>query len=143
MKNGRAKGIVLSLCIACILWICFSLYAVSRKTLGNEAPSAIGMLSISIGAVLGFNGFAAEVIGLEAFVTSLNNEMAILPLSLSKILGMTTHLNIDPDLPIYAIACGAFLVFGGAILLGFGKRARLKISELLSAHDPYQTRPPA
>jgi hypothetical protein len=115
--------VFLSLCMACILWMCFSLYAVSRKAMGNGAPRAIGMLSIAFGAVLGFNGFAAEVIGPEAFVTSLNNDMAVLPLSLSKILGMATHLNINPDLPKYAMACGAILVLGGWILLRFGKRA--------------------
>jgi len=41
----------------------------------------------------------------------------MLPLGLSRILGITTHPGIPPELPIYLMAIGAlFLSFGGLLL---------------------------
>lgn len=113
----------LGLGIACVLWMFSALYAVSRH-LGMAPLSAIGMLSVSVGGVLLFNGLTAGVIGLEAFATGLNSDLSILPLSLSKILGITTHLNIDPGLPRSAGAGGAALVLGGWMLHRLATRGK-------------------
>jgi len=103
----------LSLCIAGTLWMGFTVFVVSRTVFSVSALQAVGNLFVSVGAVLLFNGLMIRAIGLEAFLTALNNEMAVIPLSLSKVLGITTHLNINPDLPV-------FVALGGAILSLFG-----------------------
>jgi membrane-bound ClpP family serine protease len=63
--------------------------------------------------------------GLEQAITRLNNEMAVLPLGLSLILGITTHLDIPTDLPLMMIAMGAVLVFVGGLMSKFGQLALL------------------
>jgi len=54
--------------------------------------------------------------GLEQAITRLNNEMAVLPLGLSLILGITTHLDIPTDLPLMMMAMGAALALVGGLL---------------------------
>jgi hypothetical protein len=106
----------LSLFIAGILWMGFTVYVVSRTVFSVSALHAVGNLLISIGAVFLFNGLMTRTIGLEAFLTGLNNEMAVIPLSLSKVLGITTHLNINPDLPVFVAVGGAILSLVGWIM---------------------------
>ena len=105
-----------SLCIAGTLWMGFTVFVVSRTVFSVSALQAVGNLFVSVGAVLLFNGLMIRAIGLEAFLTALNNEMAVIPLSLSKVLGITTHLNINPDLPVFVAVGGAILSLFGWIL---------------------------
>jgi hypothetical protein len=81
-----------------------------------SAVSAAGNLLVAIGAVLIVNGILVGGLGLEHILTSLNNEMAILPLSLSKVLGITTHLNINPSIPFYLAGIGFFFLASGGIV---------------------------
>jgi hypothetical protein len=106
----------LSLFIAGILWMGFTVFVVSRTVFSVSALHAVGNLLISIGAVFLFNGLMTRTIGLEAFLTGLNDEMAVIPLSLSKVLGITTHLNINPDLPVFVAVGGAILSLVGWIM---------------------------
>jgi hypothetical protein len=113
----------LMLCIAGFLWLFFALYAVSKNAYKAMAVDVIGNFFVALGAVLVFNGILTGVIGLETFLTAINNQMAVLPLSLSKVLGITTHLNMNPSLPTYGAACGVVLACGGWILRRLGHRA--------------------
>jgi hypothetical protein len=115
----------LSLCVGAFLWMFFVLYAVFRKTCNATGLCAIGNLLMVFGAVLGFNAVVIGAIGLEVFLTALNNELAVLPLSLSKVLGITTHFNINPSLPTHGVVCGAVLACGGCLLRRFGNHGGL------------------
>lgn len=76
-------------------------------------------------AVSGFfvlRGFQFLIIGiisyfltLEKCLTALNDELLIIPTGLSKILGITTHLNIPERIPLYLIIAGAVLMSAGII----------------------------
>ena len=73
---------------------------------------------------------AEALAGLEKTLTAINDEMAVLPLGLSRILGITTHLGIPLELPIYLMAVGAlFLAFGG-LLLGAAWLTRRKAARM-------------
>jgi hypothetical protein len=50
----------------------------------------------------------------------------VLPLGLSRILGITTHLGIPPELPIYMMMAGAVFLTLGGLLLGVAWLARRK-----------------
>lgn len=62
-------------------------------------------------------GLIMHLAGLEESLTALNNELLVLPGGLSKILGITTHLGIPPQLPLWLIWFAATL--GGISFLIF------------------------
>lgn len=101
---------------ALLLWLFFALYATARSISAISGGTDLGMLLIAVGTVFISKGLIVRFLGLEECLTVLNNEMTILPLSLSKVLGITTHLNIDPNLPSYVTVFGLVLaVIGWAI----------------------------
>ena len=116
--NPVFRLVFFGLFFAGIFWACLTVQATLTVAFDMGASAALGGLLFGLGAVLAVGGSIAGVIGLEKSLTTLNNEMAILPLCLSKVLGITTHLNIDPNLPIYAAASGLIL-----LVAGFGLRS--------------------
>jgi len=51
-------------------------------------------------------------------LTAINDEMVVLPPGLSRILGITVHLDIPPELPVYMLAAGGVLaLFGVAVIV--------------------------
>ena len=48
--------------------------------------------------------------------------MALLPLGLSRILGITVHLGIPTEIPVYLVAAGAVLALVG-LVLGAARRS--------------------
>jgi hypothetical protein len=113
----------LTLGIAGFLWMLFSLYTVSRNAYKATTLYTFANLCVALGAVLVLNGVVIGVLGLETFLTGINNQMAVLPLSLSKVLGLTTHLNMSPGLPTYGAAFGAILMVGGWVARTFSRHA--------------------
>jgi hypothetical protein len=115
--NAAGRTLFVTLNVAAIAWMFFVLYAVQRASLGRSVLGALGNLSLAVGALFVALGLAPSLAGLEKTLTAINDEMAVLPLGLSRILGITTHLGIPPELPIYLMAIGAlFLSFGGLLL---------------------------
>ena len=51
----------------------------------------------------------------------------MLPLGLSRILGITTHLGIPLELPLYLMAAGGVFLALGGLLLGGAWFARKKM----------------
>lgn len=115
--NPMFRLMCFGLLFAGIFWACLTVQATLTLAFDMGAWAALGGLFFGLGAVLTVGGSIIRVAGLEKSLTALNNEMAILPLSLSKVLGITTHLNIDPNLPIYMVVSGVILLF-----VGFGLR---------------------
>ena len=73
------------------------------------------------GAVFLALGMVPALAGLEKTLTAINDEMAVLPLGLSRILGITTHLGIPLELPIYLMAIGALFLALGACSMADGR----------------------
>jgi hypothetical protein len=72
-------------------------------------------------------------VGLEASLTALNNELAILPIGLSLTHGIVTHLNLPALLP-------AQVAFGGALLALLGwTAARLARPQPSRVRSPRRT----
>jgi hypothetical protein len=76
---------------------------------------AIAIPVLALGALM-------QVSGLEASLTTFNDQMALLPLGLSRILGITVHLGIPTELPLYVLAFGGLLAVLG-LLFGGARRA--------------------
>ena len=115
--NAVGRTLFVTLNAMAIVWMFFVLYAVQRASLGCPVLQALGNLSVAVGAVFLALGLVPALVGLEKTLTTINDEMAVLPLGLSRILGITTHLGIPLELPVYLMAAGAvFLVLGGLLL---------------------------
>ncbi|HQK30639.1 MAG TPA: hypothetical protein PLZ92_03100 [Phycicoccus sp.] len=83
-------------------------YAVSRL-------AALGVPLLGFGLpLLALGGLMAGV-GLENALTTINNQMAVLPLGLSKILGLVTHLGIPRSLPVWLMQAGGAVALLGAL----------------------------
>jgi TRAP-type C4-dicarboxylate transport system permease small subunit len=80
------------------------------------ARRALGALVAAIGAVLAVFGAFIGTVGLEAALTTWNDEMALLPWGLSRILGITVYLDIPADTAWVAAAAGVVLVVIGMLL---------------------------
>jgi hypothetical protein len=114
--NPLFRGAFITLGAAAGLWLFLSIFIAVRSAYGIPRLSMVGDLLIALGAMLVINGLAAGQIGLDSALTALNNELAVMPLALSKILGITTHLGIPPNLPFYTAGIGGFLVLLGGLV---------------------------
>ena len=83
----------------------------------------LGAVFLGIGAALSMLGGLLTGFGLERSLTTINDEMAVLPLGLSRILGLTVHLGIPLALPTWLLYAGAALGALG-LLLAIGRRQR-------------------
>jgi hypothetical protein len=87
------------------------------------ALRAVGTVVAAVGTVLAVFGALIGSIGLEAALTAWNDEMALLPWGLSRILGISVYLDIPADTAWWAAAVGGvLLVIGGLLALLGGRR---------------------
>ncbi|MBN2010550.1 hypothetical protein JW960_14485 [candidate division KSB1 bacterium] len=85
------------------------------KTCGNAC--------LSLGVVLIVNGVIVSLLSLETVISRLNNELLVLPVGLSKVLGITTHLNIQSRIPHDVIYLGIALFLSG-LTFRYGSKVR-------------------
>ena len=93
---------------------------------GPRRAASVGQSVLAVGAVFVALGLVPALAGLEKTLTAINDEMAVLPLGLSRILGITIHLGIPLELPIYLMAVGAVFLALGGLLLGAAWLTRRK-----------------
>ena len=77
---------------------------------------ATGVVLAGAGIVLAVFGALIGVIGLEAALTAWNDQMALLPWGLSRILGITVYLDVPADTAWFAAGAGAVLALAGTAL---------------------------
>jgi hypothetical protein len=120
--------------VALLVWLGYAVIATLRSVTGCRTRAAVGGLLVAAGATIAAVGAVPGVAGLERMLTGLNDELAVLPLGLSRILGITVHLDIPTALPGYLVAGGAVLVLAGLLLRWGGTRTTRPPSHL-GAHD--------
>ena len=108
-------------------WIYFRLW-LEFKQLQNGFQ-AVGKVLILQGMMFIIGGGIIWLIGIEQMLTFLNDELLILPGGLSRIMGITTHLDIPLSLPDWVVYLG-LLCFGIGIIFVFGGRTKLKPTNL-------------
>jgi hypothetical protein len=92
-------------------------YAWSRARVTGAVVLAAGVPMLAVGALL----WSA---GLERALTVWNDQMALLPWGLHRILGIVTFLGIPPALPLWITAAGGALSVLGLAFLALGRRQR-------------------
>jgi hypothetical protein len=101
-------------------WILVVLLLAGRT--GGETWLRSGSYVAFIASVpLLVTGILSQILGLERALTVMNDQLVILPLGLSRILGITTHLNIPHEIPVYLTSVGVLLVGLGFVSLALSR----------------------
>jgi hypothetical protein len=112
--DPAARSLYITVAFAAFLGVFIVAYRALRTGMGGRA--AAGRVLIAAGAPLLVLGGLVTVIGLETALTTWNDQLALLPWGLSRILGITVYLEIPAVLPAVVTAAGAGLVLAGAVI---------------------------
>jgi len=94
--------------LACLVW---AVAGVRDRWFATSL--AIGV----VGATLAFVGLLLALVGLEDALTVWNDQLALLPWGMARILGITTFLGIPESLPWLLVAVGGALLLVASLLL--------------------------
>ncbi|MEV4414555.1 hypothetical protein [Catellatospora sp. NPDC049609] len=114
------RAVYVTVAFAGFCWLFVATAMVLRDRYGLLRRRAVGLTLTAAGVPLGLLAGLVALIGLERALTVWNDQLALLPWGLSRILGITVHLGIPADLPVYAAAAGAALTVLG-LLLSIGR----------------------
>src|SRR5699024_6075929 len=114
----------ITIAFAAFCWVPVVVYLVLRGPYGMTVRRALGTFLAAVGAPAAALGALLGAVGLERAVTMWNDQMALLPWGLSRILGITTYLGIPQSLPEVIALAGAVLTVVGILLAG--RRPRLR-----------------
>jgi hypothetical protein len=117
------RAAYLTAAFAAFCWLFVATAVVLRDRYRLRRRSAVGLTLTAAGVPLGLLAGLVGVIGLERALTVWNDQLALLPWGLSRILGITVYLGIPADLPVYAAVAGSALAAAGLLLsIGRGRR---------------------
>ncbi len=89
----------------------FQVYTIlSRKWSGKRGSASGVLVVVLLGVQTLIAGAALWIFGLERSLTALNNELLVIPTGLSKIMGITTHLGIPLQLPLWMVSFATGLI---------------------------------
>ncbi|WP_207938792.1 hypothetical protein [Actinomadura darangshiensis] len=118
------RSFYITVAFAAFCWTFVVAGFVLRNSYGLTRRAASGSTLIGAGVPPAMIGGLIAAIGLERALTVWNDQMALLPWGLSRILGITTYLGIPSAIPVIAAGTGLALAVAGALLAGRpGKRA--------------------
>ena len=110
------RSFYITVAFAAFGWVLVVAYQVLRDAYGLLRRRAIGRVLVAAGAPLVVFGALISAIGLETALSTWNDQMALLPWGLHRILGITVYLGIPTSLPMYVTVFGAVLLIAGAAL---------------------------
>lgn len=126
--DDQWRTVYVTISFAVFLWLFWVTYLVLRSAYGWGRLAALGRVLVGVAAPMVALGALMMWSGLESALTTFNDQMALLPLGLSRILGITVHLGIPTEIPLYLVIAGA-----GLALIGFVLGAARKPSADLAA----------
>ncbi|SBT42944.1 Glycosyl hydrolase family 67 C-terminus [Micromonospora auratinigra] len=119
---GR-RAAYLVLAVAAFCWLFVATAVVLRDRYGATRRRAVGHLLTAVGVPLaGLAGLVAAV-GAERALTVWNDQLALLPWGLSRILGITVYLGVPASLPGVAALVGVTMAATGFVLSARRRRA--------------------
>lgn len=118
------KLILLSLLVM-LIFRKFQVYIILARRWGRRNLAAsVAMVFMVLGFQLLVAGVALQLVGLEESLTALNNELLVLPGGLSKIMGITTHLGIPPEVPGWIIGGASVIALTSLLVYLLSARSR-------------------
>ncbi|WP_156044190.1 hypothetical protein [Cellulomonas sp. HZM] len=110
------RALYVSIAFAAFCWLFVATAAVLRSGYGLGRRRAWGVVALAVGVVLLVGGGVVAAIGLEDVLTLWNDQLALLPWGLHRILGFCTYLGIPESLAVDVAVAGAVLGVVGAVL---------------------------
>ena len=105
----------------------YQVYIIAGRKWGNRGGAgSFATVFLVMGLQLLLAGWMLHIFGLEHSLTILNNELLVLPGGLSKIMGITTHLDIPLDLPRWMMLASSAMVLLFLVVLLTDRRIRLR-----------------
>ncbi|MET0415982.1 MAG: hypothetical protein ABW022_08180 [Actinoplanes sp.] len=109
---------------ALFAWLFVAVGEVLRTRYGLSRRRVVGAVVLAAGVPVLALGVLLWSVGLERALTVWNDQMALLPWGLHRILGIVTYLGIPPRLPVWLVVAGAVLSASGlAARVSGGPRA--------------------
>ncbi|GAA2361523.1 hypothetical protein [Dactylosporangium salmoneum] len=110
------RGVYVCVAFAAFAWLFAATALVLRDRYSLPRRRAAAVVLAAIGVPLAVLGGLVAGIGLERALTMWNDQMALLPWGLSRILGITVYLGIPAFLPTAAAVLGGLLIALAALL---------------------------
>jgi hypothetical protein len=121
--DPRSRFAYICVAFAAFAWLFAATAFVLRDRYALPRRRVAAALLTCLGAPMAVLGGLIAVLGLERALTMWNDQMALLPWGLSRILGITVYLGIPASLPAVIAAAGAVLL-ALAVLLSMRRRRR-------------------
>jgi hypothetical protein len=112
----------ITVAFAAFCWLFVVVAVVLRRAYGLGSGRAVGLTALAAGLTLAVAAGAIAAIGLERALTVWNDQMALLPWGLSRILGITVYLGIPETLPAALAVVGLVVAALGALAGFVGRR---------------------
>jgi hypothetical protein len=109
----QARSVYITVAFAAFLWVPVTAY-IALRALGAQAT--VAPVLAAAGAPIALLGAALWAAGLETSLATWNDEMALLPWGMHRILGITGFLDLPPWLPKLVTAAGGTLVVAGGLV---------------------------
>jgi hypothetical protein len=112
----ESRHVYITVAFGAFCWLFVVVTVVLRGAYGRSTRRAVGPTALAAGGTLALLAGVVAATGLERALTIWNDQMALLPWGLSRILGITVHLGIPPSLPTVALVAGLAVALVGAAL---------------------------
>ena len=113
--DPAARSVYITVAFAAFCWVFVAAWLVLRERHGRRP--ATGRVLVALGLPLVVLGAGVAALGLERALTLWNDQLALLPWGLSRILGITVYLGIPPSLPEIVLGVGVVTALVGGALL--------------------------
>ncbi|GAA3252482.1 hypothetical protein ACFO1B_45410 [Dactylosporangium siamense] len=123
-------------------WLFVATGLVLRDRYGLRRRRVTGALLVAAGVPLALLGGLVAAIGLERALTIWNDQLALLPWGLSRILGITVYLGIPAVLPAAAGVAGLLLMALGGACSAPSPRRAWRRARRVPPPQPSRTSPP-
>lgn len=116
------RTVYITVSFAAFCWLFVVTTTTLRRAYAMRRRRAVGTTLLAAGATLAALAGMVTAIGLEQALTTWNDQMALLPWGLSRILGITVHLGIPESLAPAACVAGLVVAALGVVLRVLGRR---------------------
>ncbi|WP_426592458.1 hypothetical protein ACPPVS_11790 [Cellulomonas sp. McL0617] len=120
--DPAARTAYVTVAFAAFCWSFVVIALVLRRAYGLRPARAVGLTLLAGGLTLALASGGVAVIGLERALTIWNDQMALLPWGLSRILGITVYLGIPTWLPAALAVVGLVVALAGVGTALVGRR---------------------
>jgi hypothetical protein len=113
---GRTAYVIIA--FGSFAWLFVATGSVLRARYGRSRRRAVGAVVLAAGLPVLALGALLWSLGLERSLSAWNDQLALLPWGLHRILGIVTFLGIPPALPVWIAVTGAVLSIAGMAGIG-------------------------